>query len=137
LNESVVHPGKRESHMKTAIFIGSSLRDLRRFPEEARAEAGHAIYLAQKGEKAINAVPLTGFGGSTVLEVVIPEGRRVSGGLYREVRYGRLRASRVPEEVQEGHQDAPGGYEPDPLSPEGCAGHPPGDGAFDQTGEEE
>jgi uncharacterized protein YbjT (DUF2867 family) len=30
----------------------------------ARSEAGHALYLAQCGERAINAVPLTGFGGA-------------------------------------------------------------------------
>ena len=67
--------------MKDAIFVGSSKRDLREFPEDARSEAGHAIYLAQMGEKAINAVPLTGFGGAKVLEVVIPE----DGDAYRAV----------------------------------------------------
>jgi phage-related protein len=67
--------------MKEAIFVGSSLRDLRKFPEEARSEAGHAVYLAQKGEKAVNAVPLAGFGGAAVLEIVIPEG----GDAFRAV----------------------------------------------------
>jgi phage-related protein len=65
--------------MKSVVFVGSSLRDLRKFPEGARSEAGHAIYLAQMGERAVNAVPMAGFGSAKVLEVVIPEG----GDAYR------------------------------------------------------
>lgn len=38
----------------------------------ARQEAGFAIRLAQGGDKAANAVPLVGFGGARVLEVIIP-----------------------------------------------------------------
>lgn len=67
--------------MKEAIFVGSSLRDLRKFPEGARSEAGQAIYLAQKGDRAINAVPLKGFGSAKVLEIVIPE----DGDAFRAV----------------------------------------------------
>lgn len=67
--------------MKPAHFVGSSLGDLRDFPEGAREEAGYAIYLAQLGGKAINAVPMTGFGGSKVVEVAIPE----DGDAYRAV----------------------------------------------------
>jgi phage-related protein len=67
--------------MKDVVFVGSSKRDLKEFPDEARAEAGHAIYLAQCGERAINAMPLTGFGSSKVVELVIPEG----GDAYRAV----------------------------------------------------
>ena len=67
--------------MKPCHFVGSSLDDLREFPEEARSEAGHAVYLAQLGDRAINAVSMTGFGSSKVLEVVIPE----DGDAYRAV----------------------------------------------------
>ena len=67
--------------MKKVIFVGSSLKDLKEFPDDARSEAGHAIYLAQLGERAINAIPMTGFGSSMVLEVVIPE----DGDAYRAV----------------------------------------------------
>ena len=61
--------------------MGSSLRDLKAFPDEARSEAGYAIFLAQNGDRAINAVPMTGFGSAKVVEVVIPEG----GDAYRAV----------------------------------------------------
>jgi phage-related protein len=67
--------------MKKVIFVGSSLKDLKEFPEDARSEAGHALYLAQRGERAINAIPMTGFGSSMVLEVVIPE----DGDAYRAI----------------------------------------------------
>ena len=67
--------------MKSVTFVGSSLRDLKEFPDEARSEAGHAIYLAQLGDRAINAVPMKGFGSAKVIEVVIPE----DGDAYRAV----------------------------------------------------
>ncbi len=63
------------------VFVGSSWRDLKEFPDGARAEAGHALYLAQLGDRAINAMPLTGFKGAGVLEVVIPE----DGDAFRAV----------------------------------------------------
>ncbi len=66
---------------KDVVFIGSSLKDLKKFPDDARAEAGYAIHLAQIGSKAINAVPMTGFGNAGVLEVVIPD----DGDAYRAV----------------------------------------------------
>ena len=67
--------------MKPLRWVRSSKVDLCRFPEGARSEAGHALYLAQKGERAINALPMTGFGSSKVLEVVIPE----DGDAYRAI----------------------------------------------------
>lgn len=67
--------------MKPLHFVGSSNKDLRNFPEDVRREAGFAIHVAQDGGKAINAVPLVGFGGAHVLEVVINE----EGSTYRAV----------------------------------------------------
>lgn len=55
---------------KPAIWIGSSLEDLKDFPEDVKDEMGHAIGLAQAGKKYIGAKPLKGFGGAGVLEVV-------------------------------------------------------------------
>ena len=43
---------------------------MRKFPDEVRREAGHALHLAQKGTKHQNAKPLIGFGGAGVLELV-------------------------------------------------------------------
>jgi phage-related protein len=52
------------------IWIGSSLEDLRLFPEEVKDVMGYALYLAQRGEKHTDAKPLRGFGGAGVLEIV-------------------------------------------------------------------
>jgi phage-related protein len=50
--------------------MGSSRKDVKRFPEDVKDEIGHALWLAQCGEKHITAKPLRGFGGATVLEIV-------------------------------------------------------------------
>jgi len=52
------------------MWIGSSREDLKEFSEDVRAEMGHALYLAQCGEKSSNAKPLKGFLGAGVLEIV-------------------------------------------------------------------
>jgi len=52
------------------IWIGTSLEDLRRFPEEVKDVMGYALYLAQRAEKHTDAKPLRGFGGAGVLEMV-------------------------------------------------------------------
>jgi phage-related protein len=67
--------------MKPLHWIGSSLKDLRDMPEDVRQEAGFAIYMAQKGDKAASAIPMVGFGSAKVLEVVIDE----DGDTYRAV----------------------------------------------------
>lgn len=38
-------------------FIGNSLRDLKRMPEQVREEFGHGLYLAQTGDRHLNAKP--------------------------------------------------------------------------------
>jgi phage-related protein len=65
--------------MKPIHWIASTLRDLRDMPETVRSEAGFALYLAQMGDKAHNAVPLVGFGSAKVLEVVMDD----DGSTYR------------------------------------------------------
>jgi phage-related protein len=67
--------------MKPLNWVGSSQDDLHEFPPDVRREAGYCIYLAQKGDKALNAVPMVGFGGAKVLEVVIDD----DGNTYRAV----------------------------------------------------
>lgn len=67
--------------MKPVHWVGSTLKDVRQFPEDVRSEVGYSLYLAQKGDKGINAVPMVGFGGAKVLEVVIDS----DGDTYRAV----------------------------------------------------
>jgi phage-related protein len=78
--------------LKPLVWVGSSREDLRTFPEGVRFVMGYALYLAQADGKHPNARPLHGF-----------------GGLYGSIERGRLRPPCVPEEVEEGHGDAPGG----------------------------
>lgn len=55
---------------KRVIWMGSSRKDVKHFPEDVKDEIGHALWLAQCGEKHITAKPLKGFGSATVLEIV-------------------------------------------------------------------
>jgi phage-related protein len=56
--------------MKSCKFIGSSLDDISKLPDEVKRVFGFAIRMAQRGEKHPDAKPLTGFGSAGVLEVV-------------------------------------------------------------------
>jgi phage-related protein len=67
--------------VKEVLFIGSSHDDLLKFPDEIRREVGFAIYVAEGGDKGLNVVPLVGFGGAGVLEVVTS----YDGNAYRAV----------------------------------------------------
>jgi|ERR1700722_2592006 len=55
---------------KPVIWVGSSLNDLREFPEPVQDHIGYALYVAQHGSKHRDAKPLIGFGGSRVVEIV-------------------------------------------------------------------
>ncbi len=61
---------KKPALLKPVVWVGSSLKDLRKFPEPVKDEAGHALMEAQSGLKPASAKPLTGFGGASVLEIV-------------------------------------------------------------------
>ena len=50
-----------------------------KFPHDIRNEMGHALYIAQRGGKHMDAKPLKGFGGAGVLEIV----QRDTDGTYR------------------------------------------------------
>ena len=56
--------------IKLLVWVGSSLKDLREFPEVVKDEMGFALYEAQCGLKPLDAKPFKGFGGATVLEIV-------------------------------------------------------------------
>ena len=52
------------------FWVGSTRRDMKRFPRAVRREMGFALYRAQLGRKHAHAKPLRGFGGAGVLEIV-------------------------------------------------------------------
>lgn len=66
---------------KVVVWIASSLKDLREFPENVRQVMGFALYEAQMGGKHPRATPLKGFKGSGVVEVVEDH----DGDTYRTV----------------------------------------------------
>lgn len=59
-----------KSAPKPILWIGSSKRDLREFPNDPRAEVGRALNVAQFGGRSGNVKMLRGFGGGNMLEVV-------------------------------------------------------------------
>ncbi len=59
-----------DSSIKPVVWIGSSLKDLKKFPEEVLKAVGYALYVAQTGSKSANAKPLKGFKGSGILEII-------------------------------------------------------------------
>ncbi len=63
------------------FWVGTTLDDIRTFPDEVRREMGHALHLAQLGEKSPATKPLRGFKGAGVLEVV----ESFDGNAYRAV----------------------------------------------------
>jgi phage-related protein len=67
--------------LKPLGWIGRVKSDLETFPPDVIGEIGHALYLAQLGEKHPHAKPLKGFGGAAVLEVV----ENHDGDTYRAV----------------------------------------------------
>jgi phage-related protein len=57
--------------VKPVRWIGTSLRDLRSSPRPVRVDIGHALFAAQEGKTDPAAKPLKGFGGASVLEIVV------------------------------------------------------------------
>ena len=66
---------------KPLEWIGNSLDDLKKFPEDVKQAVGYALYLAQCGGKHSSVKPLKGFRGTSVLEVV----QNFDGETYRAV----------------------------------------------------
>jgi phage-related protein len=55
--------------MKRLIWIGSSREDLKEFPDEIQDEMGHALYLAQMGDRHNHAKTLSGLGSAKIIEI--------------------------------------------------------------------
>lgn len=71
----------QSEQQKPLEWVGTSLEDLKEFPDEVREEIGYALYLAQLGDKHPDTKPLKGFKGASVLEVV----ENFDGNTYRAV----------------------------------------------------
>jgi len=66
---------------KPVHWLGNSREEMRKLPAAVRDVFGHALYIAQIGQKYYSAKPLKGFGGAGVLEVVEDH----DGDTYRTV----------------------------------------------------
>jgi phage-related protein len=55
---------------KPCLFVGSSRKDLKRFPAKVKNRIGYALNEVQEGGEPPAAKALKGFGGRTVLELV-------------------------------------------------------------------
>jgi phage-related protein len=71
----------KQPHSKPVVWIGDSLEDLWDFPPAVQREIGFALRRAQDGGKHLDAKPLKGFGGASVLEIVEDH----DGDTYRAV----------------------------------------------------
>src|SRR4051812_4955950 len=78
-----------ERELKPVEWVGSSLDDLRGFPEGVQDEIGFALYQAQRGGKRVSAKPLKGFKGAGVLEIVESH----EGNAYRAVYTVRFKSA--------------------------------------------
>lgn len=67
--------------MKSLVWVGSSKKDLVKFPEEVISSFGYALYLAQNGELYLHSKILKGFGGAGVIEII----ERDESGTFRVV----------------------------------------------------
>lgn len=66
---------------KPLVWLGSSKKDLLALPVAVRKFFGHALDIAQHGERHEAAKVLKGFGGAGVLEIIEDD----TGGTYRAV----------------------------------------------------
>jgi len=56
---------------KTVVWLGSTRKDFRQFPDDAKSEMGYALFVAQCGGRHRKAKALSGFGGAGVVEIVV------------------------------------------------------------------
>jgi phage-related protein len=103
------------------IWVGSSRKDLREFPEPVQDRMGYALYVAQQGGKHRDAKALRGFGGAGVVEVIQDYGGdtfravytlRYAGAVYvlhafqKKSKSGRETPRREMESIQQRLREA-------------------------------
>jgi phage-related protein len=76
-----------EGAVKPVRWVGASRKDLKSFPRSVQRHIGQALYAAQCGDEYPSVKPLTGFGGRSVLEIVVYD----ASGAFRAVYTVRFR----------------------------------------------
>jgi phage-related protein len=56
--------------IKPLKFVGGSKKDLSSFPEVVKQDVGHALFMAQEGNRSATVKTLQGFGGGSVVVVL-------------------------------------------------------------------
>src|SRR5260370_8854865 len=74
---------KSEGGRKPVRWMGTSLQDLRCFPRSVRIDIGHALFAAQQGKTDPAAKPLKGFGGASVVELVVSHHRNACRAVFK------------------------------------------------------
>ena len=57
--------------LKPIVWVGSSRKDLRGMVEDVKDEIGRDLQIDQQGGIPMRATPIRGFGGASVLEIVV------------------------------------------------------------------
>ncbi len=84
-------------------------------PDEVKRDFGFGLSQAQKGKFPDIGKPLSGFGGSSVVELVMDHGEGTFRAVYT-VRFAEIVAvTCVSKEEQEGHKDPETGYRVGPI----------------------
>ena len=87
-------------------WIKGARKDFEKFPEEVQTICLTALTIAAENGKADIAKPFKGL-GSGIFEIALPLARRrFPCRLRRADRQRDLGSSRIPEEIDAGHQDA-------------------------------
>ena len=66
---------------KPLLWVGSSRKDIKDCPAEVQDVIGFALRQVQQGQKPLDAKPLKGFGGASVLEIAVDH----QGSAFRAV----------------------------------------------------
>ena len=99
-----------EPSLKPVIWVGTSRKDLRGFPEPVQDHVGYALYVAQRGGKHRDAKALSGFGGAGVVEIVKDYRGDIPRRVDPEICRGGVRPSRFPEEIEDWPGNTAPGY---------------------------
>lgn len=71
-----------EEPLKPVRWVGSALKDLKRFPKPVLRHVGQALYAAQCGAAYPTVKALKGFGGRSVLEIVVDHNKDSYRAVY-------------------------------------------------------
>jgi phage-related protein len=97
-----------EPSPKPLIWIGSSRKDLREFPEDVQHRMGYALWIAQTGGKHRDAKALSGFGGAGVLELIEDYRGDTFRAVYTLKYAGLVYVARLSKEIENGARNTAG-----------------------------